>query len=71
MIDKIIDIANKVFKTNVSENTNQSNCSAWDSLHHLNFVVELEIEFDISFEPEEIAEMKSISAIHEIIKSKL
>jgi len=36
---------------------------AWDSLRHLNLIIELENEFNISFELEEIAEMKSISLI--------
>ena len=39
----------------------------WDSLNHLNLIVELEDEFNVSFEPEDIAEMKSL----DIIETKL
>jgi acyl carrier protein len=34
-------------------------------------IIELEAEFDVSFEPEEIAQMKSIDAMENMIKTKL
>lgn len=49
----------------------QSTCEKWDSLHHLNLVIALEQEFDVSFEPEEITEMLSLKAIQDCLKSKL
>ena len=55
----------------VSMNTSQENCENWNSLRHLNLVSELEDEFDVEFEPEEIAEMHSVNNIIEIIKEKL
>jgi acyl carrier protein len=36
----------------------------------LNLIVELEDEFDMEFEPEEIAEMKSFEAVKNVIASK-
>ena len=48
----------------------QTTCEAWDSLHHLNLVVELEDAFDVTFEPEEIAVMKSVSDIKKLLESK-
>jgi len=71
MREKIINIVSRVFEVEVNENTDQKNCAAWDSLRHLNLIIELEDEFNISFEPEEIAEMKSLGKIEEIIKLKL
>ncbi len=60
-----------VFNTDaVSTETAQHNCDKWDSLHHLNLIVELEDAFDMEFEPEEIAEMKSFEAVKRIILSK-
>jgi len=47
----------------VSDDISQSNFVKWDSLNHLNLVVELEDEFGVSFEPEDIAEMKSLEGI--------
>jgi acyl carrier protein len=52
------------------ENTSQTNCAEWDSLRHLNLVVELEDAFSIQFEPEEIVSMKSVEAIETIVRAK-
>lgn len=54
----------------IPDDISQKNCEKWDSLRHLNLVVELESEFDISIEPEEIAEMKTLSAIEKILTAK-
>ena len=70
MIDKIIKTVSKVLGTEVDENSSQKNCDKWDSLQHLNIIVALEDTFDVSFEPEEIAEMKSIIMIEQVINSK-
>lgn len=71
MEEKIIDLMKKVFKTdNISASTDQSYCENWDSLNHLNLIVELENEFGVEFEPEEIAEMKSVRNILSILSSK-
>ena len=71
MKEKILKIISQVLKTEVDENASQKTISQWDSLHHLNLIIELEVEFDVSFEPEEIAEMKSFSKIEELIESKI
>lgn len=71
MREKIINIVSRVFEVEVNENTDQKNCDAWDSLRHLNLIIELEDEFNISFEPEEIAQLKSIALIEELISQKL
>lgn len=49
----------------------QQDCDKWDSLRHLNLIVELESEFGVEFDPEEIAEMKSIEDIERLLKQKL
>ena len=71
MIDKILKTVSEVLAIEVDENTSQKNCDKWDSLQHLNIVVALEDAFDVSFEPEEIAQMKSIRDIETMLKSKL
>lgn len=71
MEDKIIAIMKTVFNTeDINAVTDQNNCEKWDSLHHLNLIVALEAAFDMEFEPEEIAEMKSVEAVKKIIESK-
>ena len=54
----------------VPDDISTQNCSKWDSLHHLSLVIELESAFNISLEPEEIAKMKNLEIIEEIIKRK-
>lgn len=72
MDEKIIEIMKRVFNTDsVNTLSNQHNCEKWDSLHHLNLIVELEDAFDVEIEPEEIAEMKSFDAVRKVIENKL
>lgn len=72
MKEKLIEIMKEVLEVeDISTNTSQDNCVNWNSLRHLNLVSELEDEFDVEFEPEEIAEMKSVNTIYDIIQSKL
>lgn len=71
MEDKIIEILRNVLETNdINSESSQQNCEKWDSLHQLNLVIELEDAFDITLEPEEIAEMKSVKDIKHIIEGK-
>lgn len=70
MENKIVEILAEVLECDVNVETSQSNCDFWDSMHHLNLIVELEDAFELQFEPEEIAEMHSVSAIKRIIESK-
>lgn len=71
MDEQIIEIMKRVFNTDaISTSTNQSSCDKWDSLHHLNLIVELEDAFDTEFEPEEIAEMKSFEMVKKILSEK-
>lgn len=71
MKEKIIEIMSEVFEVPVSEfpaDIKQENIDNWDSLRHLNLIVELEDVFDKSFEPEEISEMTSMDKIIEMIE---
>ena len=55
----------------VDENTSQKNTNQWDSLKHLSLVVELETEFNIEFEPDEIVEMIDYTKIEEYVNAKI
>jgi acyl carrier protein len=71
MEQKILDILKRVFNLDTVDKTcSQLTCEKWDSLNHLNLIVELEDEFDMEFEPEEIAEMKSFEAVKKTIEAK-
>jgi acyl carrier protein len=52
----------------IFDNATQKDIAKWDSLQHLNLIVEIEDKYDISIDPEDISEMLSIDKIIEIIK---
>ena len=71
MKEPIKEVLFTVLKREVDDMTSQANCPEWDALHHLNIIVELEMAFDISFEPEEMGEMKSVADIERLVTQKL
>jgi len=71
MEEKILEILRQVLGVEGLDATcSQTTCEAWDSLHHLNLIVELEETFDISIEPNEFALMKNVSDIKKLLESK-
>lgn len=72
MEEKVLTILKSVLEDDsVNIETSQDNNSNWDSLRQLNLVVELEGEFGIAFEPDEMSNMTSVKKIIETLKSKL
>ena len=70
--DRILKVMRSAFEMeDVTTNASQKNCERWDSLHHLTLASELEEEFDIELEPEEIGEMTDFARVIAIIESKL
>lgn len=71
MRELIKEILKQVLKLEeVKDDISRSTCSKWDSLSHLNIIVELESKFDMSFEPEDIVEMKSLDVIEEKVAAR-
>lgn len=71
MEEKVLEIVRNVLEDeNVDVSTSQANNAKWDSLAQLNLMVELESEFGLSLEPEEISSIKSVKDIIEIVNSK-
>ena len=71
MEEKVLEILKNLFELDsVDKNCSQVTCEKWDSMGQLNLVVELESEFEITLEPEEIGEMKSFDDIIRILRSK-
>ena len=54
----------------VDKTCSQATCEKWDSMGQLYLVIELESEFDVTLEPEDIDEMKSFDDIIRILKKK-
>lgn len=71
MEQKVIDLLKRVFEgSEISAESSQGNVSEWDSMHQLSIAFEIESEFDISLEPEEIALMKSVNDIVALLEKK-
>ena len=72
MEEKVLEILKHLFELDtVDETCSQTTCEKWDSMGQLNLVVELETEFDVTLEPEEIGEMKCFDDIIRILKTKV
>lgn len=72
MEEKILECLKTAFELDIVDNTcSQKTCEKWDSMGQLNLVAELEMEFDVFLEPEEIGEMKSVEDIKRILSAKL
>ena len=71
-IKKIMTEVFEIESSLVNDKISQKNTGQWDSLNHLNLIVEIEEEFDISFTPEQIGSMTSLEIIlDEIAKTNL
>lgn len=72
MEEKVLEILKNVFELEtVDRSCSQATCEKWDSMGQLNLVVELESEFDITLEPEEIGEMKCFDDVVKILSNKI
>lgn len=71
MEEQIIKIMEDVLgEQDINLESTQESLENWNSLRQLNLVSELEDAFEIEFDPEEIAEMKSVKAIVDFVKIK-
>ena len=71
--DKVMKIVSRVMEVPVEkldENSSMDTVEKWDSLRHMNLVLALEEEFDVSFTDEEIVEMLSVEIITETMRNR-
>ena len=69
-MDKLTTIMASVFRVEqsvVKENASMSDIPAWDSLNHMNLILEIENQYSIQLSGDEIAEMQSVATIRKII----
>lgn len=71
MENKVKKIMMELFKVNISDDFSKTSTDKWDSFTHLDLMVKLENEFNISFTPEEIGKIESYKDIVEIINEKI
>jgi acyl carrier protein len=67
-IFKVISIALEVEESVLSEDTSIGDFPNWDSMGHLIIISELEKEFDIKFDPEDMMEFEDIGDMIEAIE---
>ena len=70
MEEKILEILRRVLEDNSLDQTcSQATCENWDSLRHLTICFELEGEYGIVFEPEDMENIHSYDDIVHFIKA--
>lgn len=69
MEDKLLQILKDTLgNENISQNVSQENCNEWDSMAHLNIIIAIEDEFDVSIEPDDIVRLSSFDHLCKYIK---
>ena len=71
-IEQLQEIFRNAFSSDVSINseTDKENLPEWDSINHLNLIVELEDQLNFQFTPEEIESIKSVHILLDLIQKK-
>ncbi|WP_299125669.1 acyl carrier protein [uncultured Tenacibaculum sp.] len=54
----------------IQDSTNSSDIDEWDSLNHINLVVAIEKEIGIKFNFDELAELKNVGAMIDLMMKK-
>lgn len=71
MEQKIIGIIAKILEVELEEvelDTAIGDLPEWDSLHHLQIIAELEIEYGIKYVAEDLAELEDVSDLISLTK---
>jgi acyl carrier protein len=71
--DKLLDILSKVLlleKDKITDDLRRKDFEPWDSMNHLIIVSEIENEFEIFFEDEEVVELWTVGDIKKVLGSK-
>ena len=71
---KVQDVFRDIFDDEnliIQSSTNSDDIEDWDSLYHINIVVAIEKEFKIKFNFTELASLKDVGAMIELIMNKL
>ena len=64
MEEKLLQILKDTLENeNINQNVSQKNCDEWDSMAHLNIIIAIEDEFDVSIDPDDIVTLSSFDDI--------
>lgn len=72
-MEQVRNIIAKTFRIreeDITDKTTMEEIDTWDSLTHMELIVNLESELNIEFDGDEIAEMISVGAIEKAVASK-
>jgi acyl carrier protein len=72
--EQVRGIASDVFGVpadTITAESSPKSIESWDSMQHLNLVLAIEERFGVLFEPEEMEEMKNVSATAALVDRKL
>ncbi len=71
--EKLLEILSKVFlldKDKITDDLRRKDFEPWDSMNHLIIVSEIENEFEIFFEDDEVVELWTVGDIKKVLGSK-
>jgi acyl carrier protein len=72
--ENLLEILSKVLlldKEKITDDLRRKDFEPWDSMAHLDIVSEIENEFEIFFEDEEVIELWTVGDIKKILATKL
>ena len=67
VLSDVLDTPIEAISAETSPDTNES----WDSIKHLNIIMAIEEEFNVTLSPEEQMEMLTVSLIADLISEKV
>ena len=73
LLEKVLNVTSKIIKVPVgqlSDKSSMGNPYNWDSVAHVQLIVELESVFKVSFEFDELEHIVSVKAIVDSLKKK-
>jgi acyl carrier protein len=71
MKNKIKATMKEVFGEEIPDDFSKESSDKWDSLMHLDLIVKLEDEFNVSFTPDEIGSIESYRDVEKILSEKI
>jgi acyl carrier protein len=72
--NKLLDILTRVFRIErdeIKDDLKRKDFEPWDSMAHLMLVSEVENEFEIFFEDEEVVDIWTVADLKKILKQKI
>lgn len=71
MQNDIKKILEQIFQEEINEEFSKNTTDKWDSFTHLDILVELEKNFNISFTPQEMGAINSYKDIVDVVSKKI